>query len=103
MEKVNYKDFDYKNTVAKKKSDWLKNIIETIHSLSVDESVLLRRTEWRIKTTPNNYLRQYLLPGSIRVRSLKDDSGWVITKIYNHPEIGSQKPDNYNQLISDIK
>jgi len=97
MQKIDPSDFVFKK--PSKKSYIIDNVVEPIHKLDVGEAVLLKKSEWNIKSTPNSYLRKFFLPGSISIRSLESNDGWVITKVYSHPECGSRRPDNYESLI----
>lgn len=62
-------------------SSAVKSIVDMILSLDVEESFILEKEEWKLKTNPSQRLRNILPNVKISVNRLTDDSGWVITRL----------------------
>lgn len=90
MKKVTPDSFQYSKGGSKKDTETQK-LIENIDSLQEGEAILITKNEWKKKTKPNEYLRMYFMAGTISIRTVADNSGWVVIKKFNHPVFGCLK------------
>lgn len=67
--------------IGRETSPCVKELASVVDQLLVGQAVQVLREEWPMKSDPRSYAVKSFKKGKIVSRTLKDDSGWILTRL----------------------